>query len=217
MPAVNDHACGHAQPDSDSHSDEYEQVGNKTYNVISGKSLCHGFEMSTCNALSRNGLQMIFTGCLAAFPGTQLRILVDTGANWSFVSQKLIDKHDLKLTDSPIWMKLADGNKALSQGTCKLAFEYCDYKATVFMLALKMNSDFAVVLGCDWLQKNRAYIMLSTDSLHIGCARSDGQTYDWPFADDGVCHSVKCSTVAGDDMKNILMLMTEFHIACQCF
>jgi len=174
--------------------------------VISGKALCHGFEMSACNALSRNGLRILlmFTGCLAAFLGTRLRILVDTGANRSFVSQQLIEKHDLKLTDSPVWLKLADGNKALSRGNCKLAFECHDYKATVSMMALKMNSDFDVILGCDWLQKNRADIMFSTDSLHIGCAQSDGQTYDWPIADDGVCHSVKCSMVAADDLKKHL-------------
>ncbi|DBA88750.1 TPA: hypothetical protein ACH3X1_004169 [Trebouxia sp. C0004] len=57
-PAANDHACRHAQHDSNSDSDEYDYVGNKRYNVISGKSLRHGFEMSACNALSQNGLQM---------------------------------------------------------------------------------------------------------------------------------------------------------------
>ena len=56
----------------------------------------------------------MFTGCLAAFPRTRLQIIVDTGANRSFVSQQLIEKHDLKLTDNPVWIKLADGNKALS-------------------------------------------------------------------------------------------------------
>ena len=147
---------------------------------------------------------MLFTGCLAAFLGTRLWILVDTGANRSFVSQQLIEKHDLKLDDSPVWMKLADGNKAMSQGTCKLAFECHGYMATVSMMALKMNCDFDVILGCDWLQKNKADIMLSTDSLHIGCAQSDGQTYDWPIADEGVCHSVKCIMVSADDLKEHL-------------
>ncbi len=57
-------------------------------------------------------------------------------------------------------------------------------------MALNMTSDFEVILGCDWLQKNRADVMFSTDSLHIGWANSDGQTYDWPIVDDGVYHNV---------------------------
>ena len=73
-----------------------------------------------------------------------------------------------------------------------MALECHDFKATVSMMALNMTSDsnFEVILGCDWLQKNRADIMFSTDSLHIGCAKSDGQTYDWPIVDDGVYHNV---------------------------
>ncbi len=42
-------------------------------------------------------------------------------------------------------MKLADGNKGLSQGTCKLALECHDS-----MMTLKMNSEFDMiaVFGC---------------------------------------------------------------------
>ena len=42
-PAANDHACEHAQHDSDldSDSDEYDYVGNKRYKLISAKSLRH--------------------------------------------------------------------------------------------------------------------------------------------------------------------------------
>ncbi|DBA66138.1 TPA: hypothetical protein ACH3X2_002614 [Trebouxia sp. C0005] len=101
-------------------------------------------------------------------------------------------------------MKLADGNKAMSRGTCKLAFECHDYKATVSMMALKMNTDFDVILGCDWLQKNKADIMFNTDSLHIGCAQSDGKMYEWPNADDGVGHSGKRSMVSADNLKERL-------------
>ena len=101
-------------------------------------------------------------------------------------------------------MKLADGNKALSRGTCKLAFECHDYKATVPMMALRMNNDFDVILGCDWLQQNRTDIMFSADSLHIGCTQSDGQIYDWPVAGDDVCHSVRCSMVAAADLNKHL-------------
>jgi len=57
----------------------------------------------TVNALSSNGLRMMFGGCLAVSPQTRLLVLVDTGANRSFVSQQLIEKHDLKLTDNPVW------------------------------------------------------------------------------------------------------------------
>ncbi|DBA85572.1 TPA: hypothetical protein ACH3X2_005662 [Trebouxia sp. C0005] len=101
-------------------------------------------------------------------------------------------------------MRLADGNKAMSQGTCKLAFECHGYKATVSMMVLKMNTDFDVILGCDWLQNNKADIMFSTDSLHIGCAQSHEKMYEWPVADDGVGHSVKCSMISADDLKEHL-------------
>ena len=43
--------------------------------------------MYTVNALSINGLKMMFDGCIAAQTQTPLRILVDTGANRNFVSQ----------------------------------------------------------------------------------------------------------------------------------
>ncbi|DBA81922.1 TPA: hypothetical protein ACH3X1_007635 [Trebouxia sp. C0004] len=63
VPTANDHECEHAQHDSDldSDTDGYDYVGNKRYKVISGKSLRHSFEMTACNALSRNGLRMMFT------------------------------------------------------------------------------------------------------------------------------------------------------------
>ena len=35
--------------------------------------------------------------------------------------------------------------------------------------------------------------MFSFDSLHVDCAQSDGRKCDWPIADDGVCHSVRCN------------------------
>ena len=108
--ATNGSACEHAQHGADtaSGSDEYENAGNKRYKVVSGKSLRQGFEMSACNALSKNGLRTMFAGRLAAFPETRSRIIVDTGANRSFVRQDLVEKHDLKLTDSPMWMNMAE-------------------------------------------------------------------------------------------------------------
>ncbi len=97
-----------------------------------------------------------------------------------------------------------------------MALECHDFKATVSMMALNMTSDsnFEVILGCDWLQKNRADIMFSTDSLHIGCAKSDGQTYDWPIVDDGVYHNVNVVCLLLQLMfsilrRSILMLMIE--------
>ena len=89
------------------------------------------------------------------------------------------------ITDSPL-DEVGRWQQGIVSRNCELAFECHDYKATVSMVTLKMTSDFEVILGCDWLQKNRADIMFSTDSRHIGCAHSDGQTYDWPIADDGV-------------------------------
>ena len=74
----------------------------------------------------------------------------------------------------------------------RLLFQLCNHdtqvpacKATASMMAQKRNSDIDVILGCDWLQKNKADIMFSTDSLYVGCAQSDAQTYEWPIADDG--------------------------------
>ncbi|DBA83303.1 TPA: hypothetical protein ACH3X2_005214 [Trebouxia sp. C0005] len=46
--------------------------------------------------------------------------------------------------------------------------------------------------------------MFNTDSLHIGCAQSDGKTCEWPVVDDGVGHSVKCSVVSADNLKEHL-------------
>ena len=57
----------------------------------------------------------------------------DIGANRPFISPQLIEKHDLKHEMHAL--KLAGGNEALSRGTCKLAFECHDYKATVPMMA----------------------------------------------------------------------------------
>ena len=61
-------------------------------------------------------------------------------------------------------MKLADGNKALSRGTCKLAFE-CHDKATASMMKLKMNSYFDViaVIGC----RRTRLILCSTPIIRI--------------------------------------------------
>ena len=44
--------------------------------------------------------------------------------------------------------------------------------------------------------------MVRADSLHIGCAQSDGQIYDWLVADDD--RSVKCSMVAAADLNRHL-------------
>ena len=201
----------HAECDKrDSGSDEFEYIGRKKkkVKVISGSMLRTppGFDtpLYTVNALSSNGLRMMFDGCLAASPRTKLRILVDTGANRSFVSQQLIEKHDLKLTDNAVWMKLADGNTAISRGTCKLQFRCHDYEAMVPMMALRMNKDFDVILGCDWLQQNVADIMFSSDSLRIGRSQADGRTHVWPVAENAVSHSVKCSMVAAADLNKHL-------------
>ena len=111
---------------------------------------------------------------------TNIRISVDTSANKSFVTQQLIEKHNLSLTASPVWMKMADNNVSMSRGTCKLNFSCHGYTATVPMVSMRTDSDFDVIPGCDWLKKNMVDIMFSTSSLHIGCAQSDKRQYDWP-------------------------------------
>ena len=46
--------------------------------------------MYTVNALSTNGLKMMFDGCIAAQSRTPLRILVDTGANKTLLVSSLL-------------------------------------------------------------------------------------------------------------------------------
>ena len=65
----------------DSSCDEFGYIGIKKKEVISG-SMLHippGFDMAqyTTDALSSNGLRKMFDGWLAAFPRTNLRILLD--------------------------------------------------------------------------------------------------------------------------------------------
>ena len=158
----------------------------------------------TVNALSTNGLKMMFDGCIAAQSRTPLRILVDTGANRNFVSQRFIDKYGIKMKKKNVWLKLADGNTAISQGVCNLPLTCNRYQATLPMMALRMNSDFDVILGSDWCQQNKADIMFSIDHLHIGCAATDGSEHWWHVSKQGAEHSVECSIIAAADLNKVL-------------
>ena len=52
---------------------------------------------------------------------------------------------------------------------------------------MRMDSDFDVILDCDWMKKNMVDIMFSTSSLHIGCAERDRKQYNWPIDDNDTC------------------------------
>ena len=114
-----------------------------------------------------------------------------------------------------VWLKLADGNTAMSQGVCNLPLSCNKYQATLPMMALRMNPDFDVILGSDWCLQNKADIMFSVDHLHIGCAATDGSEHLWPVSQQGAEHSVKCSMVAAADLNKVLSCDDKLFGKCR--
>ena len=128
------------------------------------------------NALSRNAPKMMFNAELAV-KGTQLpaRALVDTRATHCYISEQFAKQLDLPLRHKPTWLTLANGKKAISQGTVIIPLDVQTYQGAVECFILPMSDAFDVILGETWCEETSCEISYKTYSLT--CADSNGHRH----------------------------------------
>ena len=87
------------------------------------------------------------------------KVLFDTGATTSFISQQFIIKHGISCTklDTPITILSAGGTIVVTHAKQKqvIMINKCAFDADLFILPMK---DIDVILGMNWLEANGALI-----------------------------------------------------------
>ncbi|DBA98185.1 TPA: hypothetical protein ACH3X1_016729 [Trebouxia sp. C0004] len=87
-----------------------------------------------------------------------------------------------------------------------------DYEAAVQCYVLNMNSDFDIILGCDWIDNNVCDLLFSEDCAKVGCAAHDNNSYRWPVSAAGQDHLVKCSLIDSHDLDKHLSVKDKLFV-----
>lgn len=98
-----------------------------------------------------------------------LRVLVDTGANASYVSQSYVDTLPrVTLCKNSLWLQLANGSNNVSEGTCVLPLHIQSYSGTVECFVLPLSFHFDSILGDDWCELVSAGATLQIVCMSVG-------------------------------------------------
>ena len=83
----------------------------------------------------------------------KVRVLIDTGASHSFISQALVEKLELPISaTAAFWVKVGSAHQFKSQGSCEgvsLQLPYLEVNQRLFLFPL---DGAEIVLGLDWLE-----------------------------------------------------------------
>jgi predicted aspartyl protease len=101
------------------------------------------------------------------------KVLLDTGATTSFISQQFIIKHGISCTklETPITIVSAGGTKLVTHVKQEqvIMIRRCVFDADLFVLPMK---DIDVILGMNWIQENGALIDCANKTVSL--KSSDG-------------------------------------------
>ena len=101
-------------------------------------------------------LKMQFAGQVA---GVATRILLDSGANMSFISKAFVADAHLGTKASHLAdVMLPDGQKCPVHGTVKVHVKIQGYQGQVTLHVIDMNVPFECILGDDWLRSRNAVL-----------------------------------------------------------
>ena len=117
-------------------------------------------------SMQRDGLMFVRSVVLAGVP---CQALLDTGATRSFVCTQFAERHHLalpvKLACSVV---LGDGSTVTAvAATARLPLQLGTAQCAVSLVAIPLNSAFAVVLGQDWLAENRVVLDAGTGQVTV--------------------------------------------------
>ena len=127
-------------------------------------------QLGHVNAASSHGLTMMFNGLLAvnSFVAQRpLRLLVDTGANHSYVSEQFLKGTGVVPKKSANFLSLANGSKAVSAGCCNLDLSIQSFKKNVKCHTLPVSDAFDVILGQDWCERVCADISFDNHTVVV--------------------------------------------------
>ena len=112
---------------------------------------------------------------IMTYPG---KVLFDTGATTSFISQEFIDAYGLKCNalDRPITIMSAGGNILVTQQQKKQVLMICGYEYYADLFVIPM-SDIAVILGMDWLSYHGAQIDCGENTVVLRNLKGERVTY----------------------------------------
>jgi len=96
-----------------------------------------------------------------------LRLLVDTGANHSYVSEQFLKGTGVVSRKSPNFLSLANGSKTISAGCCNLDLSIQSFKTKIKCHTLPMSDAFDVILGQDWCERVRADISFAQHTVVV--------------------------------------------------
>ena len=166
----------------------------------------------TLNVLSPKGLTMMFHGFLAV-KGVEspLRVLVDTGANASYVSQSYIDTLlEVEVRKNPHWLQLANGSNTVSEGKCVLPLDIQSYSGTVDCFVLPLSSHFDLILGDDWCESVGAEISYRKHASD--CVDLWNQSHTLliqPDQKQAFCHIVSAATLNQEMQEGDTMYVVD--------
>jgi hypothetical protein len=117
-------------------------------------------------SMQQDGLLFLRSVVLAGVP---CQALLDTGATRSFVCTQFAKQHDLALPAKVACsVVLGDGSTVkAAAATAKLPLLLGTAQSAVSLVAIPLNSAFAVVLGQDWLTDNRVVLDAGTGQVSV--------------------------------------------------
>ena len=108
--------------------------------------------------------------CSGNISGIDGHILVDTATNQCYLSLSYVKHIGLHVKENICKMVLGNELEVEMEGTVNVHVKIQQYQSQVSCLVIKLNDDFALILGDDWLNKHRAHIDYDSKAciLHKG-------------------------------------------------
>jgi len=128
-----------------------------------------------------------------------VRILVDTGATESCISEQFVKSTKAKVRSKPEELHMANGSIAVSQGTVVLPVSMQTYQEEVVAKVFPMHDKFDMILGSDWCRAVQCNILFSTNMLSI---QSDLNGYSHMIAIQPVQFGSLCPIISAVDFPN---------------
>lgn len=164
------------------------------------------------NALSPNGLTVIFHGLIAVKDAVPIRVLVDTGSKACYLGEQFYTKHlkdsDIAIRDQHNWPILANGSQTVSKGTCVLPLDIQSYQTAIECYTLPMSDQFDMILGNDWCEQTGCVIDYRQHCLT--CRDFDGRSHQLLTQADN--KDILCPIVSAIHLEKELQLHDQMYL-----
>lgn len=108
---------------------------------------------------------MTFQGNLGG--GNPIKVVLDSAASHSFCKASILRNRRFKICPETMNVKLADGKMSVSQGYLRTKLSMSKINFKVDLHVMELDSEYDVILGNDWLEKNQAVLDFGSGTCRI--------------------------------------------------